>query len=97
MWFKDSKGNYQNLETGHRFLVTPVDDARKVRTWEFRSVHPQGGNVVLQDGYRTEEDARNDMDEFLKKQKISFTEIEIDEIEDDDTQGSEPVKGKGGK
>lgn len=102
MWIRKNDNEVVNLETGHRVLVTPVDDQRGRRTWEIRSIHPVGGNMLVMDGFSREEDAQKDVADFLDHNKIKeyeFTDPKVfveSENEAEDTQGSVPVTGKGG-
>lgn len=98
MWYQEESKNYRNLETGHRFVVQPYDDGRGVRTWEIRSASPQGGQNTLAAGYQDEDEAREALADFLKKNKINAASIDAPVYEDeaDDTQDSESVEDKGG-
>lgn len=83
MWFQDASGNYRNLETGQRFVVQPVDDDRSVRTYNIVSASPQGGQHTLVSGYKEEDEARDALKEFLKKNQIKVSTIDAPEYEED--------------
>jgi hypothetical protein len=78
MWFRQSKTTVTNLETGLGFAVRGVADARQVTTWEVASTNPNRnpGTLVLEVGYKTQDEALAALDEFLSAQGVKATAIQ---------------------
>lgn len=81
MWTKLDNGKTVNLETGQVFDIRYTDDDRLVRTWEVYTSSPNlrsaGANgLALKTGYKTEEEARAALDDFLSSHKIKSVQVQ---------------------
>jgi hypothetical protein len=78
MWFRQSKTTVMNLETGLGFVVRGVADARQVTTWEVASTNPNRnpGTLVLEAGYKTQDEALSALDDFLSAQGIEVVAMQ---------------------
>jgi hypothetical protein len=90
MWVQTDNG-VENLETGLSFGVECQDTSRGVRTWDAVVRRNGRGRRVLQSGYKTENEARAALDEFLAANDV--VAVAMAEPNDEDTEAEAVADG----
>lgn len=86
MYVKTKEGKYVGLENGHTLGVQKVNDPQTGDSWKVYS-HATGNRAVtLEDGYPTEEEARDALDKFVDAIGISIVAVTPPASRDDENE-----------